>query len=305
MSDPDNLKPEDDDVYHFSDDPDMSSFEAPAPSTQPQPSTEQPAAETEPKKPFSFPDFSKIMEKYPIFEKIKPVFETIQQNFALRIGLIAILVILILAVFYSCSSNPLAQKSKEKIAHIPVIHVPSNKTHEIIVSRVPTVTIGKKTTAPAPSVDVDMPRDRLSRLEKEHTDLQAQLSTMSAQMLTLNSNVGTTAANLKQISDQLAQLATAVQNEAKVNSGLIEKMERQEKMMLGSGKMGVSEQPIQYFLQAIIPGRAWLISSEGETVTVSRGTPLGSYGRVSFIDAASGRVLTSTGQTIIFKPDES
>ncbi|MGV3739821.1 MAG: hypothetical protein ACO1N3_00815 [Gammaproteobacteria bacterium] len=303
---PENLKPEEEeDVYHFSDEPDTSSFEVPAPSTQPQPTTEQPAAETEPKKTFSVPDFSKIMTKYPIFEKIKPVLEAIQQKFILRVALIAVLVILILAVFYSCSSNPLAQKTKEKITYAPVIHLPSNKTHEIIVSRVPPVSIGKKTVVPTPSMDVDMPRDRLSRLEKENTELQAQLSAMSAQMLTLNSNVGTTAANLKQISDQLAQLATAVQNEEKVNAGLIEKLERQEKMMLNAGKIGSSEQPVQYFLQAIIPGRAWLISSEGETLTVSRGTPLGSYGRVSFIDAASGRVLTSSGNTIIFKPDES
>lgn len=314
MSDKDKPKldaHEHEEEYFFTDEPDTMPFE-PNSSIHPQSTPEKPAS-TEPKKGFSFPNFGKFMEKNPLLEKIKPLIEAVQQKFALRMALILGMVLLIIAVFYSCTSNPIAEKAKEKIPHLPVIQPQTNKSHEIIVSRVPTMTIGKKTAVSTNTsnnistntAEVEVPQDRLARIEKANADLQNQISAMSTQMLTLNSNVSTTAANLKQISDQLAQLATVVQNEAKVSAGIVEKIARQEKMMFGAGNMAMSQQPVQYFLQAIIPGRAWLISSEGETLTVSRGTPLGSYGRVSFIDAASGRVLTSSGQTILFKPDET
>lgn len=309
MSDPDSFKPEDDE-YHFSEDPDMSSFEAQTPSTvQPQATNDQSAA-AEPKKKFSIPDFSKIWVNNPVFAKIKPLIELIQQKFYLRVSLIVILVLLIVALFYRCTSNPIAEKSKEKIKSTPVVHTQAGKSHEIIVSSVPAVNIGQKTAINPVSTnnateDLTMHRDRLSLLEKEQTDLQAQISTLSAQMLTLNSNINTTATNLKQISDQLSQLTTVVQNEAKAQAELVDKMEKQAKMGFGPGRMGLPGQQVQYFLQAIIPGRAWLVSSEGETLTVSRGSPLGNYGKVSFIDAASGRVLTSSGQTITFSRDDS
>lgn len=51
----------------------------------------------------------------------------------------------------------------------------------------------------------------------------------------------------------------------------------------------------EYVVHAVIPGRAWLKSTEGQIVTVTEGDSIGNYGRISVIDAANGVVLTSSG----------
>lgn len=55
----------------------------------------------------------------------------------------------------------------------------------------------------------------------------------------------------------------------------------------------------QLTLRAVVPGRAWLIDGKGNTISVTQGTQLGSFGIVTNIDSASGQVTTSSGY--IFK----
>lgn len=59
------------------------------------------------------------------------------------------------------------------------------------------------------------------------------------------------------------------------------------------------------FLQAIIPGRAWLKSSQGVPYTVQKGDRIPRYGVVRMIDPNQGRVYTSTGDIIKFNPSEN
>lgn len=51
-------------------------------------------------------------------------------------------------------------------------------------------------------------------------------------------------------------------------------------------------------IHAIIPGRAWLRTQAGKTVSVTEGDMLGEYGKVLKIDAPTGSVITSSGVTI-------
>lgn len=51
-------------------------------------------------------------------------------------------------------------------------------------------------------------------------------------------------------------------------------------------------------VHAIIPGRAWLKTREGTTITVTEGDTLDRYGKVLVIDAANGVVITSSGVTL-------
>ncbi len=50
-----------------------------------------------------------------------------------------------------------------------------------------------------------------------------------------------------------------------------------------------------FTVHAIIPGRAWLKTRDGKTITVTEGDPIDGYGKVMGIDAPSGVVLTSSG----------
>lgn len=51
-------------------------------------------------------------------------------------------------------------------------------------------------------------------------------------------------------------------------------------------------------VHAIIPGRAWLKSKDGSTITVTEGDTLDRYGKVLVIDASNGVVITSSGATL-------
>jgi len=59
------------------------------------------------------------------------------------------------------------------------------------------------------------------------------------------------------------------------------------------------EPRIGYSVQAIIPGRAWLKSESGDTVTVAEGDILRNYGRITKIDPYDGIVEIDTGSKTI------
>ncbi len=51
-------------------------------------------------------------------------------------------------------------------------------------------------------------------------------------------------------------------------------------------------------VHAIIPGRAWIRTPDGKTITVTEGDTVGEYGKVLKIDAANGQVVTTSGVTL-------
>ena len=55
---------------------------------------------------------------------------------------------------------------------------------------------------------------------------------------------------------------------------------------------------VEYHLKAILPGRAWVESSEGEAETVSVGDSIENYGQVTAIDPDQGIVSTASGKMI-------
>lgn len=57
----------------------------------------------------------------------------------------------------------------------------------------------------------------------------------------------------------------------------------------------ISSSEPNYNVHAIIPGRAWLKSANGQIITVTEGDKIGDYGSVAVIDAANGLVRTSSG----------
>lgn len=60
-----------------------------------------------------------------------------------------------------------------------------------------------------------------------------------------------------------------------------------------------SDYKLPYNVQAIIPGRAWLRSDNGETVTVAEGDMIRDLGRVTKIDPYDGVVEVNTGTKVV------
>ena len=60
-----------------------------------------------------------------------------------------------------------------------------------------------------------------------------------------------------------------------------------------------TEPKIAYTVQAIIPGRAWLRSDAGDTVTVTEGDVIKDVGRITKIDPYDGIVQVNTGTKVV------
>lgn len=56
--------------------------------------------------------------------------------------------------------------------------------------------------------------------------------------------------------------------------------------------------PPAYYVQAVIPGRAWLKDASGKIVSVGIGDQVQGYGTVTKIEPRSGTVITSSGNKI-------
>ena len=57
---------------------------------------------------------------------------------------------------------------------------------------------------------------------------------------------------------------------------------------------------ITYQLRAVVPGRAWIVASDGQSQSVAVGDHVEQYGTVQSIDADAGVVITTSGKTIKF-----
>jgi intracellular multiplication protein IcmG len=98
---------------------------------------------------------------------------------------------------------------------------------------------------------------------------------------------------------------TQLQNELRdVSSKLEMKVEQNEISLRALTKrQGISKQQReqnlrtrkQYFVKAVIPGRAWITDVDGIVMTIAVGDEIPGYGKVTAINAYSGTISTSSG----------
>lgn len=140
------------------------------------------------------------------------------------------------------------------------------------------------------------------KLNEKLDSLQAASSSTSRSIGSINSNIS----QLQQMTQSLATKLNALNANLVILSQALEQQEAQLKKLTAKPKkkeVKKSTAPVKrkiFFIQALIPGRAWLKSTEGETITVVKGTDLKGYGKVHSIDPRKGEVLTSSGSIITF-----
>lgn len=235
-----------------------------------------------------------------ILDSMSPILEQFKTNFALRLAVIGLAVILFIILIYRCTANPIVPKAVQPVSSMPVTHpqltraMPSNAQRSMPIDAPP----------PTNTVHVNMSNQRLSSLEQTQSDLQAQTTALTTQLSEINTNLTAMMDNLKSLSGQVSQLSNAVQEQAIHVADLNERLKKRTKMNISHAQSS-SIPPVKYFLQAVIPGRAWLINTNGDTLTVREGTKIANYGVIRYIDAKRGRVLTSSGQMITFSQNDS
>ncbi len=143
---------------------------------------------------------------------------------------------------------------------------------------------------------------QLSAITQEQQNLNSSVSTMGGQLNSLSSNLDAMMTQVKQLNATMSTLNDRIAEQADQLHSLQQQraVAKQQKLKHKSKALSTV-----YALQAVIPGRAWLIADNGSNLTVREGTLIDGYGVVKLIDAQRGRVVTSSGRVIGFSQADS
>jgi len=139
------------------------------------------------------------------------------------------------------------------------------------------------------------------KLEEQDNALKTRITTLESQLSTANQNAAQAVAGIDKLQNELTALNTAVQDlgsQIKVFQDEREKQQQKAAAKKQAPRKAVESANPNLSVYAIIPGRAWLRSSNGKTITVTEGDAVGEYGKVLKIDAGNGVVITSSGVSL-------
>jgi len=147
---------------------------------------------------------------------------------------------------------------------------------------------------------------KVNALEHERTRSNADVSVMRQQLRDVTQSVSDMTASINEVKQSMLMLSEKMeqQSERMVRLQTIKHTKKRAASSSTHAKK-VKKAQTRYVIQAIIPGRAWLMSSKGNTLTVSRGSSVPGYGDVRLINPKVGRVFTSSGRVIQFSKADS
>ncbi len=140
----------------------------------------------------------------------------------------------------------------------------------------------------------------LSGIKQDMDSLKNMVTDINKQ---LQSSVGEESKNSAELKQQMQQLVTYVQGIGTSVGVLSEGAQKQQKVLEGL----IATSPISktnkninksYTIDALISGRAWLKSSNGNSIVVGVGDELSGFGKIIEIDATTNTITTNSGQII-------
>jgi intracellular multiplication protein IcmG len=145
-------------------------------------------------------------------------------------------------------------------------------------------------------------------LEQKVSAIELIQDTVKTQVTSVNEKVGVVSTNIDNLNVQIGKLNQVIEqlsNQVNRQSNEINILIARTKPRQIKQQIAHHVARVYYYIQAVIPGRAWLIGSNGSTLSVREGTRIPEYGLVKLIDSLQGRVLTSSGRVIRFSQEDS
>lgn len=217
-----------------------------------------------------------------------------------RNALIVVGVIVLAMIVYKFMGAIFSGKKATSPTPVATIS-PAPKPVEPVVQQAPVL---KTTTSPVDDLQAasSQVNQKLSSLDQSQQSLRSDLTAANNQLGSISTNVSELNSKIDSLNEAIKVLATKLEQQS------------QEIILLTARTKPKPVRPVTrktmrarlvYHIQAIIPGRAWLIAGNGSTLTVREGTIIPGYGVVKLIDPTQGRVLMSTGQVIRFSQQDS
>lgn len=126
-------------------------------------------------------------------------------------------------------------------------------------------------------------KQQIMVLHRELQNVETLYTNTQKTMMELQQNLVALSSNLQEVS-------------AQINAIRAQKMSPPKSTV--QAKPNLEAKSTNLVIYAIIPGRAWLRSATGKTITVTEGDTLTGYGKILKIDAANAVVLTTSGVSI-------
>lgn len=143
-------------------------------------------------------------------------------------------------------------------------------------------------------VKTDTTSSRLEGLVQGQLGIQSALQSLDSQLSSMQTTLASLSSQLTQVNDEIQSLHAAqdtlIQNQTKSVKKIAEKKKEVPKAI--------------YYVRAIIPGRVWLTTQEGATLTLGVGDKLPGYGLVESINPDQGTVTLNSGAVIGYSPDD-
>lgn len=220
----------------------------------------------------------------------------LKQNPVIRNSVIVVVIVIVLLILYKIIASFYTDKDVPKkplvTAKIKEFHPPQVKKMQPIPVVIP------PTVALEESV-----KQKLTVLEENQQSTKNSLTNVNDKLSGISTNLDSLMAKITELNSTIANLNTKIDVQAHELDQLAIKHEETRKIV--QRKVIKGNSLLKYNIQAIIPGRAWLIAKNGSTLTVREGTDISGYGTVKLIDPNQGRVLTSSGAVIKFSQDDS
>jgi len=158
--------------------------------------------------------------------------------------------------------------------------------------------------APPVAVPVSAPspymQQKISQLEYTQEGMRTEVTTVSQKLSTVDANFESLKSEMQQMQQMLVDIKQKIADDSEHMKHLLSAQKKTRPKI-----RRIPMRTMQYFIQALIPGRAWLVGENGATVTVNVGSRLPGYGIIRVIDTNQGRVATSSGKIIIYSQRDS
>ncbi len=132
--------------------------------------------------------------------------------------------------------------------------------------------------------------DSIDSLRAHSTRMKTEVQSLKAQMDDMKSAM----AQIQSTNQQLEKALTAVTDQVK---SLTVKLNQTIARFSSPKFMGPK---LVYHLRAVLPDRAWIVSNQGQTLTVTIGDHVDQYGVVQSINPMQGIITTSSGRKIYY-----
>lgn len=188
--------------------------------------------------------------------------------------------------------NPLSAPAPASAVSSPTAGIPSaapQPPQEMAVQPAP--------APPAAVAAASVVADKIAALEDQNSKLMSLLQSDYAQKL--SEQQAQNAALQNKLQELNGRIAVLEANLARASAVSVSRPAPPPPAMVPVIPVKALGPRMVYTVQAIIPGRAWLKSDSGDTITVAEGDSLRGIGRITKIDPYDGVVQIDTGSRII------